>query len=257
MTDSRPLIPVSTEGLEALAGELLKPSTPPSPPGISEVHILDKTQFWSISGVPYRNTIETVDLAKNLLDNGNAKTQDDWILFSRSAKQSGEFYVGDFPLYHALFTTLFIMRDHPAKRKEVEEMRSFLKDKFEKYWLTTLTRIIYQPRPQDTIVHNKAMSDECRVNVDFIDRDEYVKDSQRPHDYKTLLGTDNLGVINSVYNWITGKDAYLIRINQRPTTVQERVAWFVADSARAVLGCGRYPSDANPALGVRVARAKK
>src|SRR3989344_6047677 len=77
--------------------------------------------FWSISNVPYRDGLYRVDLAKTLLDNGNSHTQDEWAEYSRQAQQQNKFHVGDFPLYHALFTELSNVKDAAA-----EEAREFI-----------------------------------------------------------------------------------------------------------------------------------
>ncbi|MBI2109724.1 hypothetical protein HYT58_00955 [Candidatus Woesearchaeota archaeon] len=87
-------------------------------------NIEDKTDFWRIPGVNYRNGIYVVDLGKVLLNNGSSKTQDRWAEDSRKAIPKGEFHVGDFPLYHALFKALYERRtDHTT-----EEARRFISD---------------------------------------------------------------------------------------------------------------------------------
>jgi hypothetical protein len=206
--------------------------------------------FWTIENVQYRNEIFKVDLLKTLLDNGNLKIQDEWSEYSKTAKQSGSFYVGDFPMYHSLFTSLFKLKDNPR----IEEIRSFLQEQFKAKWLTTLTRINYNSKGNDKIIHHYKMLDEYSIQDSFVGPDECVKDSKNKTNYKSLLNSDNLQEINAVYNWITGKDAYLWRINSKPASLDERVAWFGAVSGGADLYCARSPSSQCSALGVRAAK---
>jgi hypothetical protein len=208
--------------------------------------------FWTIENVPYRNQLLQVDLLKELLDNGNAKTQDKWSKYSKMAKRSGDFYVGDFPLYHSLFASLYNLKD----KSNIEEIRSFLQKQFKEKWLTTLTKIKYNPKGNDEIIHNYNLADEYSFHDSFIGPDEYVKDSNNKTNYKSLLGSDNLQEINSVYKWITEKDAYLWRINSKPKTLDERVARFDALSGRAGLSCNWYPSGQYSSLGVRAAKQR-
>ncbi len=214
---------------------------------------LDSTiDYWSIPSVQYRGGIYIVDLAKSLLDGGNKKTQDEWIAYAKEAQPKDEFYTGDMPLQHAIFTATFQLEESAGK----EEIRQFVKKHMFERWLMTTTRIYYQPQgsTEDIIVHNKGL-DEYQSRENFVFPDEYVKDSTRPSNYKALLDVDNLEEINKVYQWLTEKNAYLWRNNSRTRNVEERVARFVAGSGRAWFYCDRNPSIRGASLGVRIKRA--
>ncbi len=245
----QPLIPGNPEGLEEIARQLLE-GAPVGDSGGSLI-IDGNSNHWTITGVNYRNQIFSVDLSKSLLDNGNLKTQDQWVEYSKTARQRKDFYTGDFPLYHALFRALFFSKDSSGKSK-VEEARVFLEKQFKEKWLTTLTRIRYLPQGKDLIIHNYGMPDKLEIPVDFVDQDEWVKDSKTPQVYNALLGTNNLQEINQIYSWITKKPAYLWKLNNKPKSVDERVARFYADSGRANLDCGRHPVNTDASLGVRL-----
>lgn len=210
------------------------------------------TGFWRIQGVHYRDSTIDVDLAKHLLDGGNAKTQDEWIAYSKEAQAKNEFYTGDMPLQHAAFTATYKLEEGAMK----EEIRAFVKKHmFERFLLTT-TRIQYQPQGsmEDFITHNRAMSDEYVVKENFVFPDEWIEESTRPSNYKALLGVEDLKEINSVYHWLTGKRAYLWRVNGRSEGIVERVVWLCADSVGLGLGCGWSPSGTGASLGVRAVR---
>ncbi len=215
--------------------------------------------FWTIPNVEYRNGICTVDLAKQLLDNGNAKTQDEWVEYSKQAQQNNGFYAGDFPLYHAIFTTLFKNKDG-SQKDAVEEIREFIKQKMIEKWLITLTRIGYAPKNQkNKVIHNYNMPDQYAVELDsFIGPDGFIENTKNVKEpLQALLGTQqNIKEINSVYKWLTDVDAYLFRLNSGVQNTDERVARFDANSVRAGLGCNLNPQDSNAGLGVRSARKK-
>ncbi|MDO8509410.1 MAG: hypothetical protein Q7S27_07050 [Nanoarchaeota archaeon] len=211
--------------------------------------IQNHSDFWTIPGVIYRDEIITVDLSKSLLDGGNRKSQNDWIVYSFGAK-AGDFYTGDMPLHHAVFTAAYKMSDSPIK----EEIRKFIKKFMFDHFLATTTRIYYQPigSLEDIIVHNRSMSNEYSVKEEFVFGDEYVKDSIRPSNYKALLGVDELAKINSVYEWLTGKRVYLIRINSRSDKIMEGMGSFDTSLATANLSCAKTYSDIYYSLGIRI-----
>ncbi len=214
-----------------------------------ETGIEDLTDFWRVHGVNYRDRIHTVDLQKTLLDDRNTRTQDEWAEYSRQAKNQGGFYVGDFPLYHSLFTALF--KNKNGKGKGIaEQTRSFFQNEFFDKWLTTLTRITYNAPGGDRIEHNYGMPDKYTIDRQIIGPDEWVKDAINGGVYEAILGTEDTTEIQEVYKWITGEDAYLWRLNSKPEKDEVRVAGFDADSDRAYLSC-RDPQYSYSALGVR------
>ena len=224
-----------------------------------QVNLETSLDFWTIPNVEYRNGICTVDIAKQLLDNGNAKTQDEWVEYSKQAQQNNGFYAGDFPLYHAIFTTLFKNKDG-SQKDAVEEIREFIKQKMIEKWLITLTRIRYAPKNQkNKVIHNYNMPDQYAVELDsFIGPDGFIEKTTKVEGpLQALLGTQqSIKEINSVYKWLTDVDAYLFRLNSGVQNVDESVAGFNADSGGAVLYCFRYPLNSNAVLGVRSARKK-
>jgi len=193
----------------------------------------------------------TVDLAKELLDNGNSKTQEQWIEFSKQAQENNNFYVGDMPLYHAVFTAL-----SKNNTKDVEEAMNFIKEQMRAKWLMTLTRIRYNPTGKDSVINNYNMKDEYIFETNFVGADEFIQDSTDNDYLKAILGTNNINEINEVYQRISSTDAHIWRVNSKPASIDERVAGFVAGSDRAYLYCDWNPRYSNSALGVRASREK-
>ena len=204
------------------------------------IHSID--DYWRIEGVNYKGKIKTINLAQQLLPN---MTQDKHAEYREQAISKGEFYTGDMPLYHAVFTALFNQKDKP----ESEQARQFIKKSMREKWLMTLTRIAYQPRGKDKIIHNYNTKDEYSLEENIVGEDRFIEDADRSA-LKALLGTDNIQEIKNIYNWINETDTYIWRINSKPNKVDERVARFGADSDRADLDCYRYPDGRYPSLGV-------
>ena len=245
----KPLVPLSTdtERLEELAKELLDETPLPVTPAALAVQ--STQDYWKVSGVNYKNGIYTVELAKSLLDSGNAKTQDNWAKYTEQAKQNGNFYTGDMPLYHSLFTALFRQKNN----RESEEARTFIQKQMRDKWLMTLTRIAYQPKGDDLVIHNYGTKDKYEAKSLVVGADRIIKSGDSKA-LEAILGTGNIQEINSVYNWINQTPAYIWRVNSNPSKVDERVARFNADADWVNLYCSRDPAGSYPSLGVRLAR---
>ncbi|MFA5174466.1 MAG: hypothetical protein WC438_04770 [Candidatus Pacearchaeota archaeon] len=209
--------------------------------------IINVGDYWTIPNVSYRNGIHTFDLSKTLLENGQAKTQEQWAEYRKIAQPKAEFYTGDMPLYHAVFTALFEQKDNP----ESEEARKFIQKSMRQKYPITLTRIAYQPRGKDKIIHNYKTNEQYELEENIIGPDRLIESGDSSA-LKALLGNEDINQINSIYNWINQTNAYLFRLNSKPKSVDERVAGFGAGSDRVCLSCGRYPEVAGASLGVRL-----
>lgn len=207
---------------------------------------IEKPEYhFRINGVEYKDGIYQVDLTTKLLNIN--KTQDQWVEHSQQAINQNEFYIGDLPLYYAIFTTLYKNKD----QQNVEEVRKFLDDILKNQFISTLTKIENTPQGKDKVIHNFRMPNQCEIMENIVGHDEYVKNSANPSVYKALLGTDNIQEINEVFKWITDNDAYLWRVNNKPKKLDTRVAGLGANSYGAVLYCGRDPDFSYSGLGVR------
>jgi hypothetical protein len=211
----------------------------------------DLTDCWRVNNVNYRNGIYTIDLAKKLLDNGAEKTQDQWIEYSKQAILKNEFYLESFPLYHALFSSLFFNKENAQFKDKIEEARNFVSEMCIKYWLTTLTRIRHKAIGKDNVIHNYGMQDQHIIDENIIGDDEFVKNASDINVYKAILGNDDIILINNIYNWISGKDAYLYRLNNKPKKDHERVARFDTADDRFWLCCYGDPAYSDRGFGVR------
>ena len=184
-----------------------------------------------------------------MLDSGNAKTQDKWAEYTMQARPKGDFYTGDMPLYHAVFTALFKQKD----KKESEEARAFIQKQMREKYPMTLTKIIYQPTGKDKIIHNFGTNDKYELEEDIVGKDRAIGAG----DKKTLnavLGVEDIDEIKSVYNWINQTPTWIWRVNKNPENIDERVARFGAYSDRVGLNCNWDPANSDASLGVRIAQ---
>ena len=202
------------------------------------INLTSTQDSWKIEGVEYRDGIYTVNLAKQLLDNGNSKTQQEWTNYRN---QSNSFYTADMPLHHSIFKALYQQRD----TTEAKEAREFLEQQFREKWLQTLTRITYTPKgkdklthKKDKVIHNIGTQEQYEINENIVGESGQIINIKTPKFLEALLGSSNKEEINNIYKWITNKDAYIWRINENPKQNLERVAGFVSVSGWVLVAAG-------------------
>lgn len=210
----------------------------------SNLGIQSTKDCWQIPEVAYRGETSIYDLSKTPL---KSKTQEEHAKHREQAK--GDFYVADMPLYHSLFTALYNQRNNP----QTEEIRAFIQKSMREKWLTTLTRIAYQPKGKDKIIHNFGTNEQYDLEENIVGHDRIIQ-LEDSNALNALLGTDNINEINEVYNWINNTPAYIWRLNQKPEQIDERVARFFASSDGAIFDCDRNPLFSYEGLGVRRAK---
>lgn len=212
-----------------------------------------ENDYWEIPNIKYRGRFQKGRLLKNLLDDGSIKTQDEWSEYSTKAQEKGEFYVGDMPLYHALFEAIVQQNGNSV----AEEAKAFIKKSMEKE-LSSLTRIIYS-NPLDFVYNNYNMKSEViTIGVKIVGFDEWIKDSPSSKYIETILKTKNASEVNTIWKEITGKDLFIGRINLMPEPQKDkcRIVGFGATSERAYIDCMADPSVVSPSLGVMMVEQK-
>ena len=228
-----------------------------APPAVTPPTILrpaqTNLQFWTIPNVNYRGSSLNVDILKTLFDNGAAKTQDEWAGYSENARTNGGFYTPDYPLFYNTLERAFDLKDESLHKAQVEEMRTVLKGFSRAKWLMTLTRVKYSPKGKDKIVHNFGLKDQYTIPENFVGADGELPAGSPTKVYQSLLGTKSpIDKIKNVFSWLNETPVYIWRLNDKPETIDERVARFGADSGWADLGCDGNPSGSSASLGVRV-----
>jgi len=230
----------------SLEGLVIPSSQEDSDQGGNSNLVIQSTQdLWTIGNVHYRDELYTADLSKSLLDSGSGKTQDDWALYSEQARKSNGFYTGDMPLQHSIFTALYSQRTN----SQSEEIRKFIQENMRRLGMASLTRIKYQPSGKDKIIHNCKTSDEYSLDENISGPDREIEQSDSLA-LKALLGTDDIQEIKNVYQWLNNTPTWLWRI-EKPSKIEERIAWFDAGSVRVGLYCDWNPVGLFHSFGVR------
>ena len=219
----------------------------------------DLTGSYRITGIQYRNGIYTVNLFKELLP---CQTQDQHAEHRKQviANNTNEFYTPSYPEFHSVISTLEQNKDNSQYKDQIEEVRQFVKDSAIRHYLMTLTRIKYNPENQkDIIIHNYKQNDRYEIEINsFIGPDGYITDHNVTNviiPLQALLNTkQSIQEINSIYKWLTNRNAHIWRTNSEASRTTETVAGIYAVSDRVRFNCDWHIDNSDASLGVRIAK---
>ena len=182
-----------------------------------------------------------IELASTLLP---AMTQDKLATYSQEG-----FHALSIPEHFELFDDLYTLRD---KGGEVENARQFVRRSI-RHFLTTLTRLLYQPEGNDRVIHGYGTKSPVEKQVDLVGQDGNILEVLTPEVSLALTGKTPEQVAE-LMKYINGTKAYVWRLNNKPKSIEERVARFDAGSGKAYLSCSWSPQGSSASLGVRLAR---
>lgn len=204
----------------------------------------DKYRFHNLE---YRDGIYTVDWSKELLDNGQNHTQEDWM----GLTEDSEFKVPDAPLYHATIAALFENQDHPIAEQQdlVEIVRGVFQQDFKDHYMMTSTRAKYAGKKKgrfkkqqpDVVTHDWKTPRARTAKGSFVGPDGYVNSACEFDDVlEAIFESNDLTLIEEAYEWVgqQGKKPYLWRINNKLDNDIERAVvlgvsdydWFNVDA---------------------------
>ena len=216
-----------------------------------EGKIITSDDYWTIQNVNYQGEIQNVDLSKkiSILRNFN-----DMIEKIKKTK-ADDFITVSMRDTYSLFKAVYESKD-----KSKEEIRSFLKKKMKDSQLNTTTTIQYNKqsiffssRNVDEIIHNYNLPNVDNIPQKFIGPNEFVKDSNEIDLYGNLLGSKDVNEINTVFNWITGKDLKMLRLNYKGIFGILKIVSLVSSNDYQILNCnGDYSNKSNVSLLVRL-----
>jgi len=214
---------------------------------------------WRIGGVLlYPGEYVTVDFADKLLEKGEMKRHDQWVAYTKSAQESGGFGVTSAPFYHSIFSTLYAHRNDVEYKDNIKQIQTFLQKVLRPRTLVTLSSVIYNPQGKDFIKHSAGIfSVNYGIKETICGQDGYIKSIESSANVcNALLVDNNPGMIHAVYQWITERDTYLARLEQKPELQEKRVISFGMDPDNnfTLYAIGDLQV-ARPALGVRAVRS--
>ena len=202
------------------------------------------SDFWTIGNIHYRGNILTADLSNKLLP---VRTQQQHAAHRDSAVK-GEFVTADLPFYIAMFDALFKQKDF---LEYAQQARDFIQETLRNRFPITLTRPSYSTRGKDIVTHNYGTKDSYQTKADIIGPDRVICRADRDTT-NAVLGTNNIGRLHKVFNWLNGTDLSIYRFNEKPKELTDAVARFYASPDDARIHCVRHPDSAYASLGVRV-----
>ena len=179
-----------------------------------EFKIEELPEWYRLRNVPYNGGLYEVDWSKRLLDNGKARTQDEWVRRTDRI----EWKLPNLCLSYASLLALYTNRDcavcSDLVKKVVEEV--FMPD-LRNNNLYTSTRVIYLPEGKDVVIHDIGYQTETRIETMMAGIDVPITANCAFEDeVAALLGTRNTSEVEQVYNWVKVEEIYLYRENDRP-----------------------------------------
>jgi hypothetical protein len=235
--------------------ELLKP-VPPQPDagsGSSVFSIKELDDCYRITGVQYG--LGAYDFAKTTLP---SKTPEQHAEHAKKAKPD-EFVPASAPPVYAICKTLYNNRNG-VQKELVKKARKTLEEIIgpEKPWINTLSRAKYNPAGKDKFLHNYKQKNEYPKDATLVGPGGLItKPETQAQEYAQALldTTDTVEQINTVFKWITTKDSYAYRINNKLEMEEEWVVVLgVNIYGRFNLIAGNYFDFDRPAFGVRPAQ---
>ncbi|MBI2564475.1 hypothetical protein HYV79_00605 [Candidatus Woesearchaeota archaeon] len=226
-----------------------KPVTKTSNTGNFVIEVL--ADRYRLHNIMYRGELYVVDWSKDFLRGGEQHSQQEWIDLTKNE----EFTLPDSPLCFASMQTLF-------KNKEetnlIEQVRNYFAQTFKVEGNInrphTSSRAIYNPRGNDEVIHRLGYPDQYTVSTKLIGQDGYITTIKPENEMNTLLATQNCEEIQQVIEWISGKKPYLYRINNKPSSKEERAVVLGVDSSNYFDIADGDIDGGRPARGVVVAR---
>jgi len=201
--------------------------------------------FWIVEGVKDKGKTANYRIFEKM---ALAMNPDDLINYSIKEKEKGNPYLGSAPLNMALFS-----RAEELSHKNIEgidSLRNFFRRGLEKFPYT-LSRAVYNPQGEiDKAVHNYGTSDEYVLEENLVGKDGWIKDISDKEVLTAIFGTEDIKKINEVFQWINQTNAYLWRLNSKPSKRDERVVGFDASPGRLLLDCLWDPAIRYPAFRV-------
>ena len=180
-------------------------------------------------------------------------TQDKHLEHAKQAIKNDQPYIRDAPFYHSISVSAYRNKDNPNYKDAVEKFRVFLQESISK-WLLTLSRVRYKADGKDLVIHNYGLQDKLEVQQDIVGPDGFITQTNPQKELNAVLGSNDINEIDKVYNWITGKNFYLYRVNKAQDT--ERVVRFNSSTYGTDLDCDRGPGYSCGALAVRAQKIR-
>ncbi len=209
--------------------------------------IVKPQSFYTVHGVRLPNdTYSDVQVSERRLDDGKSRTQRGW----QDYRNETGWGPGSGPLITAVLTALYDNRSTEG----VEELKNLFHDDFRTHWMMTATGITYRAGASDLVTHDSGTPGQTSLEARLVGPDGKLNEGMSG-EIQTLLGSSDISKVSAVYEWVSGKESYLWRLNEQPKLSEERALVLGLDFDYGFginaydFGIGNYW----PARGVRIA----
>jgi len=195
--------------------------------------------YWTLSGVKHRGENQTYRVFGQMTP---SMTQDDLI-------EKYGLKIPNSQLVWALTDRAYELRN--SSPNEAERLRNFLRQCFRQRSHTS-SRAIYMPEGEiDRAAHNYGTPEQYFLDANLVGVDGRIEDIPNKKVLVSILGTDDVGKINKVSQWVNGTGSSISRVNLKPNSVEvQRTVGFYANVVRLGFGCGGDLAYVGPSLRV-------
>lgn len=167
---------------------------------------------------------------------------------------SDEYHASTAPEIYDISSVLFSHKDCPG----VKDVQVFLRRLFTNFVLSTLSRVEWNPRGKDTVIHRYGQNAHYSVRQNLVGPDGFIVDkSVRAKGLVQAVFDTSNGVkqVDDIFYWLTEKHVYEFRCNDKPEQKYVRVvALGVVNDDYFYIDANDLINDCRPALGVRRAK---
>ncbi len=157
------------------------------------------------------------------------------------------FHASSLSEYFDVFAALYELRN---KGEEVENARQFIRGNMIKYQLATLTKLKYNPKGKDIIIHNYGNKSRKVIRANVLGSNGLLSEVLSLETSLALIGKSPEEA-EEIMKYITESPFYICMPDSKPEFIDERVPMFYENSGWAVLDCDGHPSLRYDGLGVR------
>lgn len=192
------------------------------------VYTAPSKEFWDVPGVVHRGKVGTYRFFEGRTDS---------MSYSDMIKTFGIQIPSSLLVWDFIFRVYDIREQNP---KEAERLRISLKEGFRRF-VATSTIGIYNPSgEEDEVVHGYGSSEQFSFRGDIIGSIGLVTDVPYKKGLEFFFGTDDVGKINRVSQWVNNTDSYLWTLPFKVLEREGRAVWFGASPDKLILNCNKF-----------------
>ena len=173
-------------------------------PRLHTPQVQEEADRFVVRNVPYRNSFYRVEWSKELLENGSAYAQDEWL----DLVVKTDWKIPDISLVYATLDALYSAKETNEQNLPSENLRKLFAQDVCTGVMVTSSRVLYDNQGFDTIVHSYCYRNKKEVNTHI--SGEHIKDAESCAELsEALFGTKDYDYVAQVFQWTAGKKFFL------------------------------------------------